>query len=98
MVRQKAGRFSRRAIAHDLEGRGVARAAVRDALVRLADADELAEATALWQRRFGRLPADDREKSRQVRFLLSRGYSTEIAFKVLRAAGASVAGEGAGGS
>ncbi len=87
VVTQKVGRWSRRAIAHDLERRGVGRSAVRGALVPLAGADELAEATALWRRRFGRPPVDHREKSRQVRFLLSRGYSTEIAFKALRSAG-----------
>ena len=56
--------------------------------VALAPRDELADATALWARRFGIPPADDREKARHVRFLVSRGYSASVAYKVLRAAGA----------
>ena len=39
---------------------------------------------ALWLRRFGRAPTDDREKARQVRFLQSRGFSLSAIFKLLR--------------
>ncbi len=57
-------------------------------MAQLAGVDELAEAQALWQRRFGAPPADERDKARQVRFLQARGYSLSIALAVLRAAGA----------
>ena len=53
----------------------------------LADADELADASALWQQRFGVAPANQREKARQVRFLQSRGYGLAVVLRVLRAAG-----------
>jgi regulatory protein len=88
VVHQKAGRYARRAIAHQLKEKGVARPAADAALGALATVDEVAEATALWRRRFGTAPRDEREKARQVRFLLSRGYTAGVAFKVLRAAGA----------
>ena len=87
VVAQKAGRYSRRAIARELAQRQVAEPAVKEALAAIAGNDEIAEATALWQRRFGVAPSDDREKARQLRFLFSRGYSTDVAWKVLRAAG-----------
>jgi regulatory protein len=89
VVAQKAGRYARRAIVHALKEKGVAAPAAAQALDALSGSDELAEATALWQRRFGVVPANDKEKARQLRFLYSRGYSTAIAFKVLRAAGAA---------
>ncbi len=38
-------------------------------------------------------PADPREKSRQVRFLLSRGYPVSVAFKVLKRIGAAASDE-----
>jgi regulatory protein len=63
---------------------------VQEALAGLDGEDELAQALALWQRRFGKAPADEREKARQVRFLVSRGYATSVVFRVLRAAGAPV--------
>jgi regulatory protein len=87
LVAQKAGRYGRRAIAHELKEKGVDQAAAASALGALAGRDEADEAYALWQRRFGRQPADQREKARQVRFLLSRGYAMSVALKVLRRAG-----------
>jgi len=39
---------------------------------------------ALWQRRFGTPPANDREKARQIRFLQSRGFALSAIFKLLR--------------
>lgn len=89
VVSQRVGRLSRRAIARDLHDRGIASDTAKDALSTLAERDELADAMALWERRFGRAPVDDRDKARQVRFIVSRGYSASIAFKVLRAAGAA---------
>ena len=89
VVRQKASSFSKRAIVHALKEKGVDREATDAAMAQLQDLDELAAATALWQRRFGSPPADERDKARQVRFLLSRGYSHGIAFRVLREAAAA---------
>ena len=97
LVAQKAGRYGKRAIAHALKEKRVEASAAADALQGLGANDELAEATALWQRRFGEIPHDEREKARQVRFLLSRGYSASIALKVLRRAGVRVEDDGAPG-
>ena len=93
VVAQKAGQYGKRAIVHALKEKRVEPSAAEDALRALEGADELADATALWQRRFGAPPRDEREKARQLRFLLARGYSTSVAFKVLRAAGTPTAGD-----
>ena len=90
LVASRGGQFSRRAIAHELKHQRIGDEAARAALATLAGRDEMAEAAALWTRRFGAAPRDQREKARHVRFLLSRGYSMSIALKVLRAAGAKV--------
>jgi regulatory protein len=84
LVTQRAGRYGKRAIAQTLARRGVADDAAREALDELPADDELAQATALWQRRFSQAPADDRERAKQVRFLTSRGYALSIALKVVR--------------
>ena len=94
VVAQKAGRYGRRAIAHALKEKGVDEAAAASALTALAGRDEVDEALALWRRRYGAPPADEREKARHVRFLLSRGYSMSVALKVLRAAGAAPGDDG----
>jgi regulatory protein len=86
LVAQKAGRYGKRAIAHELRQKRVASSAAQEALAALAHTDELAEAIALWERRFGVAPKDPREKARQVRFLMARGYGMSVALKVLRRA------------
>jgi len=83
VVTQKSGRFSRRAIAESLKAAGVPPAAVDGALAEHAPVDDEA-LVALWRRRFGRPPADDREKARQVRFLQSRGFSLTAILRLLR--------------
>jgi regulatory protein len=87
VVAHRVGRFGKRAIVHALKERGITAADAQMALAPLAETDELADAQALWQRRFGVAPANDREKARQVRFLQARGYSLSTALRVLRAAG-----------
>ena len=87
LVSQRAGRLGSRAIARDLREKGIPPDAAREALAPLAQRDELADAMALWKRRFGQPPQDEREKGRQVRFLVARGFGASVALRVLRAAG-----------
>ncbi len=87
VVAQRAGRYGKRAIAHALRERGIAPADAAAALAPLAGVDELEQAQALWRQRFGAMPANEREKARQVRFLQARGFSLSNALRVLRAAG-----------
>ena len=83
LVGKKAGSYARRSIAGALKAKGVAPHEIEDAL-READLDDDKALAALWQRRFGQLPASDREKARQVRYLQSRGFSLSAIFKLLR--------------
>ncbi len=85
VVSQRAGRYGKRAIVHALKERGITAGDAATALAPLADTDEFADALALWQRRFGVLPADDRERARHVRFLQSRGYTLSVALRIVRA-------------
>lgn len=89
IVAQRAGRFGKRAIVHALQERGVAAGDVVQAVAQLADRDEVDDACALWRKRFGVPPVDDRDKARQVRFLQARGFSLSVALTVLRRAGAA---------
>jgi len=86
LVRQRAGTHARRAIASALRERGVEPEAAREALAELDGVDELEQAKALWQRRFGAAPRDEREKARQVRFLAGRGFPVAVALRVVREA------------
>jgi regulatory protein len=90
VVAQRTGRYGKRAIAHVLRERGIAAPDALAAMGPLAATDEFADAQALWRQRFGTPPVDERDKARQVRFLLARGYGLSLALRVLRAAGATL--------
>ena len=88
VVAHRQGRYGKRAIAYALSSKGIGGDDATNALSQLAHNDEAADAWALWQRRFGAAPTDDRDKARQVRFLQARGYSLSTALSVMRKAGA----------
>ena len=83
LVRQKAGGYSKRAIGATLKARGVGSDAATDALAGV-EVDDQETLVALWRRRFGKPPANDKEKARQARFLQSRGFSLAAILKLLR--------------
>ncbi len=90
VVAQKSGRYGKRAIVHALKKKGIGADDVAEATKPLAELDEAEDALALWRRRFGVVPVNQREKSRQVRFLLARGYGLAAVLRVLRIAGAKI--------
>jgi regulatory protein len=86
LVAQKSGSYSRRSIRGELKRKGVSSEAIEGAIGD-APIDDDAAMLALWQRRFGTPPANDREKTRQIRFLQSRGFELSAIFKMLRTLG-----------
>jgi regulatory protein len=82
-VSRKAGTHSRRAIAESLKAKGVATDIAAAALA-TTDVDDRDVMVALWRRRFGAAPANQREKARQVRFLQSRGFALSAILRLLR--------------
>jgi regulatory protein len=83
IAEQKAGRYSRRSIASGLKAKGVDADDINAALA-TTGIDDASALEALWERRFGRPPDDNREKARQVRFLQARGFSLSAILALLR--------------
>jgi regulatory protein len=83
LVAQKSGSYSRRSIRGELKRKGISGEAIECAIGE-ATIDDDAAMLALWQRRFGAPPANDREKARQIRFLQSRGFALSAIFKMLK--------------
>ena len=83
VVAKKSGDYSKRAISAKLKASGVDSEAAAAALEG-SDVDDHDAMVALWRRRFGKSPANDREKARQVRFLQSRGFALSAIFRLLR--------------
>ncbi|MFZ2855540.1 MAG: recombination regulator RecX [Rhodocyclaceae bacterium] len=78
----RRARFGNARLAHELRTQGVAEELVREALA--AGEEEPARARQVWQRKFGSMPVDAAERARQMRFLMSRGFSGETIRRVLR--------------
>lgn len=70
-------------IREELTQRGLSRGDVEQAL-READIDWQAQLADVWQRKFsGQLPGDPRERAKQIRFLVYRGFSMERVGRLL---------------
>ena len=82
IVRRLTGQASRRFIGEKLAQAGIKKDVAATALEAL-EQDEMEVAQALWARRFGDAPKDDKERQRQIRFLLSRGFHLGDAFKLV---------------
>ncbi len=76
-------RFGAQRIVHELHQKGISHELIEKALPALKET-ELETAHGVWQKKYGALPRDAKEKARQMRFLQSRGFSMDVIFKVLR--------------
>jgi regulatory protein len=82
MIRRLTGQASRRYIAEKLAHAGIKKETAEIALATI-EQDDRDVATALWSRRFGVPPLSEKERQRQVRFLLSRGFHLSDAFRII---------------
>lgn len=83
VVHRRASTRGTAVIRHELRAHGLADEAVA-AHVASLEKSEFERARALWSRRFGAAPESLAERARQLRFLLSRGFSAEVVRRVVR--------------
>ena len=69
-------------IRQELQAKGLDPQAIQAAVASL-QGDEAERARAVWRRKFGQLPGDASEFARQMRFLATRGFSTEIIRRIV---------------
>ncbi len=91
VLHSQGPRSGERRLKQVLQAKGLAPELVASTLA-LARGGEFERALALWQRRFGQPAASAAERARQARFLQGRGFGFDIISRVLRSAGAPVAG------
>ena len=82
--RRELDQWGRERIGHDLARRGVARELIDTALERVDQAEELAAAVELLDRRFPMPFPGDRERDKAWRLLVRRGYEPELAYAAVR--------------
>jgi regulatory protein len=85
VLHRRAERYGNSRIRQELQSRGLDPAEHAPALDGLRDS-EAQRALALWQRRFGSPSSDPRERARQSRFLLSRGFPASLVARIVRGA------------
>jgi len=83
LVRLRRNRFGMQRIAYELRQKGIGEDLINDALPQMRDT-ELEAARSIWQRKFGIAPENAKDKAKQVRFMQSRGFMTDVIFKLLR--------------
>lgn len=74
LVHRKASRYGAARILAELEQHGVDGDVLQDTKAALT-ADETKRACALWARKFGIVPQDAEMRSKQMRYLMARGFS-----------------------
>ena len=87
IVNHRAAKLGNGRIKQELQAKGLAPAAVTQALLDLKDS-ELARAQGVWQKKFGVPATDANERAKHYRFLLTRGFSAEVVRKVVQQSGA----------
>lgn len=83
VVQARLGKFGSRRIIHELREKGVSEEGIAAVLPEVRE-NELETARAVWVKKFGILPADARERAKQMRFLASRGFGAETIRRVMQ--------------
>ena len=83
VVHAKRARFGGARIRRALVERGVPESLIEPALAELRST-ELEAAQRVWERKFRAAAQDPAERSKQVRFLQSRGFSIDVAMRVVQ--------------
>lgn len=82
ILNARLGRYGREHVVHELRSKGISEALISGAMPRIMEAEREA-LKSVWEKRFGKRPADRNELGRQVRFLQSRGFSLGEILKLI---------------
>lgn len=79
----KSSRFGDQRLKWELKCQGVSQETIENVMEEFEES-ELDRAKVLWERRFGSLPEDQKERAKQFRFLASRGFSFKTINQILK--------------
>jgi len=82
LVQTRKTRYGRRRLAQELDRRGVSADIIAATLP--GKDEDAAHALALWKSKFGVVACSGKQRARQIRFLLGRGYSLNIVAEIVR--------------
>jgi regulatory protein len=84
VLHTRASRLGAQRVRRELQQKGVGAEAVAQAMARLRETEE-ERAREVWRRKFGTPAVDAKERAKQIRFLVSRGFAAEVVRRVTRA-------------
>lgn len=83
LIHRRAARFGNSRIVAELQSHGVGGEALAELRAGLAD-NETARAREVWRRKFGDVAVDAEQRSKQIRFLMQRGFSQRAVFAAIK--------------
>ena len=86
VIHRRASKLGTARVRQELQSKGLSPEVMADALEQLRGT-ELARAREVWARKFGEPATEPKEKARQIRFLVSRGFAAEVVRRVVQGAG-----------
>lgn len=84
VLNRRAASLGGARLRQELNAKGLAPELVRNAVAQLQHS-EAERAQTLWQKRFGSPPTDQKQWARQMRFLLARGFTSDIVRRIVPA-------------
>ncbi|MDO9438959.1 recombination regulator RecX [Hydrogenophaga sp.] len=85
VVHRRSARLGAARVRQELQAKGLDPQAVADAVAGLQGSEE-ARAREVWRKKFGEPPADAAAHGKQMRFLLTRGFGSDVVRRVVRGA------------
>ncbi len=83
VLHRRSARLGAARVRQELQAKGLDPQAVAAAVASLQGSEE-ARAREVWRKKFGEPPRDAAERGKQMRFLLTRGFGSEVVRRVLR--------------
>jgi regulatory protein len=83
VINHRSSKLGAARLKQELAAKGLSGEAVATALASIKDS-ELERAQAVWLKKFGEPAQDPRERAKQARFLLTRGFAAEVVSKLVR--------------
>jgi regulatory protein len=86
VVHRRSSKLGASRIKQELASKGLSGEAVLDALAGLRET-EFSRALEIWRKKFDRPSTNPNDRGKQMRFLLTRGFSAEVVRKIVQGAG-----------
>lgn len=88
VLHRRASRLGAARVRQELQAKGLDPQAVAEAVAGLQDSEE-PRAREVWRKKFGVPPLDANDRAKQMRFLLTRGFSSDVVRRVVRGSAAA---------